>query len=165
MAKKRALKQTEEIVEIPHVDAFNTWLILDYTRFTVARLRDIELTKLGITPEQAAILKILCRHGTSTITQIADRWMRQPQSVSTLISRMAKQGLVQKVKYPKRKVIEINVTEKGKRLHDKLTSDSINMVFSALSQDDLQKLSQYLKLLYIRSRGLLGITGPAPFLL
>ncbi len=67
MAKRRAEKQTQEITEIPHVDAFNTWLILDYTRFTVARLRDIELTKLGITPEQAAILKILYRHGTSTI--------------------------------------------------------------------------------------------------
>jgi DNA-binding MarR family transcriptional regulator len=99
VANKRAKKLTQEIVEIPHVNAFNTWLLLDYTRFTVARLRDIELTKLGITPEQAAILKILCRHGTSNIAKIADRWMRQQQSVSTLISRMAEQGLVKKVKY------------------------------------------------------------------
>ena len=81
MVKIRAKKPTQEIIEIPHVNAFNTWLILDYTRFTIARLRDIELTKLGITPEQAAILKILYRHGTSTISQIADRWMRHPQSI------------------------------------------------------------------------------------
>ena len=64
MAKKRVTEQKQEVIEIPHVDAFNTWLLLDYTRFTVARLRDIELTKLGITPEQAAILKIIYRHGS-----------------------------------------------------------------------------------------------------
>ncbi len=165
MVKIRAKKQTQEIIEIPHVNAFNTWLLLDYTRFTIARLCDIELTRLGITPEQAAILKILYRHGTSTISQIADRWMRQPQSISTLISRMEEQGIIQKDKYPKRKVIEISITEKGKILHNKLTLNSIDMVFSALSQEDMQKLSQYLKLLFIRSRGLLGLTGPSPFLL
>jgi len=57
VVKKRVTEQKQEVIEILHVDAFNTWLLLDYTRFTVARLRDIELTKLGITPEQAAILK------------------------------------------------------------------------------------------------------------
>ena len=165
MSKIKTEKRSQETAEVPAVDAFNTWLLLDYTRFTISRLRDMELSKLGITPEQAAILKILYRHGNSTITQIADRWMRQHHSVSTLISRMVEQGLVQKIKHPKQKEIEICITEKGKNLHNKLTHHSIEAVLSALSQDDLQKLSQYLKLLFIRSRGLLGINGPPPFLL
>ena len=42
MVKKRVTEQKQEVIEILHVDAFNTWLLLDYTRFTVARLRDIE---------------------------------------------------------------------------------------------------------------------------
>jgi DNA-binding MarR family transcriptional regulator len=151
--------------EVPVTDAFSAWVLLDYTRFAIGRLRDMELAQLGLTPEQAAILNILSKYGNSTIGEIADRWMRQHHSVSTLINRMAAQGMVQKTKYPKQKEIEICITEKGKGLYSKVTHNSIDMVFSALSQDDLQKLSQNLKLLYIRSRGLLGTDGTPPFLL
>jgi DNA-binding MarR family transcriptional regulator len=63
--------------------------------------------------------------------------MKQPQSISALITRMARQGLLQKKQCPKRKIIKISLTEKGMKVHDKLTLKSINMVFSALSQDDL----------------------------
>ena len=164
MAQIRAAKQTPKTMEIPPIDEFIAWLLLDHTKFSISRLRDIELSKLGVTPEQAAILQLLA-HGKSTIANIEESWMRKPHSISALITRMTKQGLVQKKKYPKRKTIEISITEKGMNVHDKLTFESINMVFSALSQDDLQKLSQYLKLLYIRSRGLLGINGPSLFLL
>lgn len=151
-------------MEVPLINAFDAWFLLDQTKFLISRLRDIELSELGVTPEQAAILRILA-HGKATIASIEESWMRKPQSISALITRMTKQGLVRKKKYPKKKIIEISLTEKGMSVHDELTLKSLDMVFSALSQDDLQKFSQYLKLLYIRSRGLLGIKSPSPLLL
>ena len=159
MARNSGLKNKRKTVrtEETRADVFTIWLQLDYTRFTTSRLRDMEVAEVGLTPERAAILSILQRRGNSTINEIADAWMRQHHSVSTLINRMATQGLVQKIKYPKRKEIEIRITLKGKATINKVTRHSIENVFSALSPDDIQKLSQYLKLLFIKARGLLGI--------
>jgi DNA-binding MarR family transcriptional regulator len=165
LSKNTPKNKPARVDSVPTIDAFNTWVLLDYTKFSVSRLRDIELAGLGLTAEQTAILRILSKYGSSTIAEIADKWMRQHHSVSTLINRMAEQGMVEKIKHPKQKEVEVRITEKGISLYNRVTPHSIEMVFSALSQDDLQKLSQYLKLLYIRSRGLLGINGTPPFLL
>lgn len=146
-------------------DAFSTWVLLDYTRFATSRLRDMEVAEVGLTPERTAILNILEKYGNSTVSGIADAWMRQHHSVSTLINRMALQGLVQKIKHPKQKEIEIRITPKGRALFNKVTRHSIENVFSALSPDDIQKLSQYLKLLFFRARGLQGINKIPPIVL
>jgi DNA-binding MarR family transcriptional regulator len=163
--KKAKAKQNPAPVITGPADMFTAWVLLDYTRFVISRLRDVEVAEVGLTPERAAILNILNKYGSSTVTDIADAWMRQHHSVSTLINRMAAQGLIQKIKHPKQKEIEICITPKGKALQDKVTRRSIEMVFSTLTPDDVQKLSQYLKLLFIRARGLLGINKIPPILL
>jgi DNA-binding MarR family transcriptional regulator len=138
------------------VDAFSTWVLFDNTQFSISRLRDLELGNFGLTHEQSAILHILNEYGKCTIAELSDIWMRQPHSISTLVNRMAKIGIVEKTKQPKRREIEISITEKGKILIQKVKSHYIQKVFSVLSQDDLIKLSQYMTLLFIRSRRLLG---------
>ena len=145
--------------------AFRTWLLLDYTKFAVSRLRDAELAKSGLTPEQGAILQILVAgDGKSTIPQISEAWMRQPNSVSTLINRMEKQGLVTKTRKPKQKVFEISITAKGSALHQKIPGVIIEDVFSALSAEDMQKFSQYLTLLFVKARNLQGMNKNFTFL-
>jgi DNA-binding MarR family transcriptional regulator len=134
----------------------STWILLDFSRFAISKLRDMELSQKGLTSEQTAILKILInRNGSSTINIIANYWMRQPHSVSTLINRMVKQGMVEKIKHPKNKEFEIVITEKGRELHDQLAQESLDEVFSNLSMEDLQRLSQYLEVLLIKSRKML----------
>jgi DNA-binding MarR family transcriptional regulator len=137
--------------------AYETWILLNRTRFAISRLRDIELAKIGLTPEQSAILQMLTnRSGKSTVTQLSISWFRLRHSVSTLVDRMQKQGLVKKVKYPKKKGFEIVVTEKGQNLTGKINTDSIHKIFSFISDEDRQRLSQYLKLLLIRAISLSG---------
>jgi DNA-binding MarR family transcriptional regulator len=136
--------------------SYRTWVQLNQTRFAVSRLRDMELTRIGLTPEQSAILQILKeREGKSTVTQLAEIWMRQRHSVSTLVNRMEKQGLIRRVKHPDRKDLEIVITEKGRALAEQITSDSVLAVFSFLSPEERQKLTQYLKMLLIRALTLL----------
>jgi DNA-binding MarR family transcriptional regulator len=132
--------------------AYETWILLSRTRFAIARLRDNELAKIGLTPEQSAILQMLTkRNGKSTVTQFSNSWLRLRHTVSTLVDRMQRQGLVNKIKYPQQKEFEIVITEKGKNLTKKITMDSIYKIFSFISDEDRQRLSQYLKLLLIRT--------------
>ena len=105
---------------------------------------------------------LLRKGGKSTIKGLCDIWLREPNSVSTLISRMQKQGLVTKTKYPRRKEYQIEITEKGRKIQNQITHDSIDGVFSILSEADIHKLSQYLKLLLIRARSMLGYNDNYP---
>jgi DNA-binding MarR family transcriptional regulator len=140
-------------------DAFGVWIILDYTRFAIARLRDYELSRIGATPEQAAILQILARReGKSTIGGISQAWMRRANSVSTMVRRMEKLGLVRVIKYPKRKELEVVMTDKGKKIYEQISRLSIEAIFSVLSDEERQKLSLYLRLLFGRARNLLELT-------
>jgi DNA-binding MarR family transcriptional regulator len=137
---------------------FGSWLLLDFTRFSIARLRDLELAKIDITAEQAAILQILARrNGKATISEISNSWMRRQHSVSTLVRRMEKDGLVSVVKYPKRKELEVVISDKGRELYSKITKTSIEAVYSVLSPEERHKLSLNLRLLLDRARNLLQI--------
>ena len=131
---------------------------MDFTKFSISRLRDYEVSGIGITPEQAAILQILVRRGSkSSIGDIASAWMRRENSVLTLVRRMEKLGLVNIIKVEKRRELELVITDKGKDAYGKITRISIESVFSVLSADETQKLSLYLRLLLGRARDLLKV--------
>jgi DNA-binding MarR family transcriptional regulator len=139
-------------------DEFSVWMLLDYAKFSISRLRDYEVSKIGITPEQAAILQILDRkNGKSSIGEIADTWLRRENSVLTMVRRMQKLGLVEIVKYPKQKELEIVMTDVGRETRNQITKVSIESVFSVLSSEETQKLSLYLRLLLGRARTLLEL--------
>ena len=148
-----------------HDDYFNAWVLLDYTKFAISKIRDEELSRIGLTAQQAAIIRIILRRKKTTITEISNAWMRQPHSISAIIDRMAKAGLVKKTKYPGERELEIEVTEYGEKLYHSIKIESIERIFSCLSKDDIHKLSQYMKLLLIRTCSLSGTSYDFPFLI
>ena len=78
---------------------FSLWRMLDHARFIMARSREMELAKYDLTPEQSHVLDILRESdGSTTINQLVDITQRQHHSISTLIDRMTRQGLVSKQK-------------------------------------------------------------------
>jgi DNA-binding MarR family transcriptional regulator len=137
-------------------DIFNSWLLLDFTSFAIARLRNYELAKINVTPEQAAILRILVRKGgKASISEIADAWMRQLNSITTLVRRMEKQGLVNVIKYPRVKTLEVKISEKGQEYFSQIKQAPIEIVYSILRPSEVQQLSSYLKKLLEQARSLL----------
>ena len=98
--------------------------------------------------------------GMTTINQIIQVTQRQSNTVSTLVNRMAKQGLVSRKKLPdnKRKY-EVAITKKGTILYQKVSTESIASVtetFSCLSDKDKQKLGTHLGSLLSRSYQVAG---------
>jgi DNA-binding MarR family transcriptional regulator len=141
------------------------WVLMDRTQFAMSRSRWLELQQFHLTKEQAQILYILRYFGGSTnMTQIAAFSMRQRHSVSTLVDRMQKAGLVKKMKVPDKKGYLITITKKGAERYEKVTAKSIDMLFSPLTTVEKQKLVEYLTKLQNKARSLLGLDHNPPFL-
>ena len=126
---------------------FNLWRFLNHTAFMINRSRQKELAQYGVTPEQAQVLDILHQgRGMATISDIVNITLRQHHSISTLVSRMAMQGLVKKVRNASdARRYNVTITEKGRALFRAITRDSITEIFSCLSERDRQGLDKGLK--------------------
>ena len=125
---------------------FKLWKLMDTTRYMIFRSRERELADLGLTPEQAFTLDILqAGGGSSTINKIVSLTQRQHNSISTLIDRMAKQGMVRKTRSRRdRRTFRVSLTEKGEGLFARIPRDSIKNAFSCLNTDEKNELTAYL---------------------
>ena len=126
---------------------FTLWRFLNHTAFMINRSRQKELAQYGVTPEQAQVLDILHQgRGMATISDIVNITLRQHHSISTLVSRMAMQGLVKKVRNASdARRYNVTITERGRALFRAITRDSITEIFSCLSERDRQELDKGLK--------------------
>lgn len=131
----------------------------------VSRARELEIAQYGITLEQAGVLHTIHEKGGSTTNaEIANRMIRQYNSVTTLVNRMMKLGLVNIEKSPVDKKFKISMTTKGQDIYERITTNSIRMAFSDLSLDDKKNLSSYLQHVVDKSRDLIGMDKKLPFL-
>jgi DNA-binding MarR family transcriptional regulator len=112
----------------------------------IFRNREIELSELGLTPEQAFVLDIIhASGGTTSISHIVEMSQRKHNSISSLVDRMAKQGLLKKYRSRRdRRAFRILSTEKGETLLRKAPRKSLNVVFSCLAPHEKRELASYL---------------------
>jgi DNA-binding MarR family transcriptional regulator len=147
------------------VTTADLWELLDNTRFAIARLRGIELSLFGLTIEQSSILRTLYENGGPLTTkELEDVTMRKPNSISILINRMIRMGLVSRRKSKTGRRYKIRLTREGEDLIKKVTLSSLEMPFSSLTDDEKQKMAAGLRTLLERARVLLGIPYQTPFL-
>jgi DNA-binding MarR family transcriptional regulator len=142
---------------------FSLWRILDHTRFMIARSREKELSKCGLTPEQSFVLDILMEsNGSTTINELVAITQRQHHSISTLIDRMNRQGLILKQKGAgDKRQYEVEITSKGRDLAQKMSRASINSIFASLSEEERDELRSSLRKLMRVAYGVLNL-DPAP---
>jgi DNA-binding MarR family transcriptional regulator len=146
-------------------DDHDLWSLFAITMETIARMRNIELAQYGVTREQSLVIHLLYNsNGSSTLNQLASSAMRQHNSMSTLVKRMAKVGLVQRIKNQEDSQYTILLTEKGKKVFEEMPLASIEMTFAALSSEEKIHMKDYLDRLQSKARGLLGLDFKPPFL-
>jgi DNA-binding MarR family transcriptional regulator len=124
----------------------------------IGRLREMELGEYGLTPEQSHVLYILNKNGgKTTINRIVRVTQRQHHSISTLINRMTRQGLVSKIKTPDdNRKYDVVITKKGQSLLNKTPHESIKNVFSCMSEKDKKEFAAHLVSLDKRAYSLHG---------
>ena len=138
--------------------SYGLWAALDSARFAISRFREPELSRFGLTVEQSSILRVLAGLGLPVQARDLElATLRQHHSISTLVNRMMRVGLVAKDRSAGEKGYRISITDSGKSLIAGITTAAIDVTFGVLSERDKKRMTADLRRLYVRARDLLGL--------
>ena len=129
---------------------YDLWVLLADTKEAILKSRQRELIRYNITATQAAILFIIQAIGDqATPSEISRQIFRKPSTVTEILNRMEKQGLVKKVKDLNRKnLVRVALTDKGREAyHLSSHRKSIRKIMSSLSPENRQQLRSFLQTL------------------
>jgi len=142
------------------------WVRLFATATVVQRARELELAKVGITPIQAGVLMIL-KTATRPVTptQLARTLYREPHSMSALLQRMEKQGLIERTKdLEQRNLVRISITRKGEQTFKRQWAAKVTTsITSCLSDEEMEVLGTSLEKLRARAVEIIREMQPTPY--
>jgi DNA-binding MarR family transcriptional regulator len=150
----------------PVDEDYNLWVLLHQTTDAALRARQKELDQFGVSVIEVGVLVAIQAIGKeATPSEISRRIFREPHTVSALLNRMEKKGLVRKTQDLDRKnMVRVSITEKGRQAYDKSTGrKSIYKIISSLSEEERQQLRSCLEKLRNKSfKGLVVEPKPPP---
>ena len=142
------------------------WRLFTQTRNAMMKARQKELAKYNLTARQAGALLIShATNGNVTPYQMAQWKVLERHSISELLDRMVKQGLIKKVSnLDNRKSIRVELTEKGREaLQGAARCESFHKIMSFISAEQRQQFEAILKILRDVALTEIGIKGKLPF--
>jgi DNA-binding MarR family transcriptional regulator len=134
---------------------YELWVLLQQASDAMFEARENELREYGITAMQAAVLYIVKAIGDEATPAQVSRWiLRKPHSVSGILQRMEKAGLVKKTKdLTRRNMVRVTMTDKGRQaLSQSMKRKSFQRILSSLSENERQQLRAQLRT--VRNKGL-----------
>lgn len=136
------------------------WVLLGQTRDIIRKAIRKELEQFNVTSRQAAVLLVIQANAERvTPAEISRQLFREPHTISAVLKRMEKQGLLTRHKdLSKKNLIRVALTEEGRKLYS-ITSKrkSIHKIFSCLSEEEVRQLSSCLEKLKRRGMEELGM--------
>ena len=142
---------------------YRLWVLLAMTRDALLGARAVELTKHQISATEFFALFVINDIGDgATPAEISRRMFRRHNTVSALLQRMTKKGLVQKSRDMDRgNIWRIAMTKKGEEAFQKAAEvESIHLAMSSLS--DINKFQLELYLRSIRRNAIQQTATPEP---
>jgi MarR family multiple antibiotic resistance transcriptional regulator len=133
--------------KVSNDDDYELWRLLNITREVINSARDKELDEHGITSRQVAVLYAIHIIGeNATPAEISRFLRREPNTISVILNRMADKGLIKQSKdLPKRNMIRINITPKGKEAFQLACNRrSIHRIFANLSHEENKQMETLL---------------------
>jgi DNA-binding MarR family transcriptional regulator len=137
------------------------WLLLHRTAETLARCEDSVFGEYGLTTEQFTVLAALKGSGGPLRpVDLAFVMERSPNSVSMLVDRMVKAGLVRRTRDRKdRRAVKVTSTSKGEKALEPATPagwELVQRILSPLSEKEKQALASLLELVKCECLGYLN---------
>jgi len=130
------------------------------------RARSKKLLKFGISPRQAAMMFMILTLGEkATPSELARSLFREPHSISELVDRMEKTGLVRRVSdLDKKNLVRVELTDKGRDIYERsLTEEPVHKIMASLSNEEHEQLRALLRKLWDEAAKELGIEKREPF--
>ena len=140
--------------------------LLDQTREAIFKAVELELGQYQMSAPQVKIMHMLAQgNGGMTLSELANGTVRELNSISTLIARMQKKGLVKKVKKQRDDKTCVTLSDRGRDIYNNtITERSIYLIFDALSEEEKRDLAALLRKLQSKARTLLGLDYKPPFM-
>jgi len=137
------------------------WLLLHRVRDVVVRCEDSIFSEYGITYEQFTVLgQVKGRGGSPRMIDLAQALECAPNSISNIVDRMVKAGLVRRTRGKKdRRVVHVSLTGKGEdaiKLAAPAGWEFIQKILSPISYKDKYALVSLLETLKCDSLGYLN---------
>jgi DNA-binding MarR family transcriptional regulator len=142
------------------------WLLCNQVHDAMSKIRGEELNRIGVSRIQSEVLFIVkVMEGPVTPAKLSRWLLRKPHTVSELLVRMEKEGLIKRAKDLKRKnQIRVSLTKKGERIYlQSRDLKAIRGILSDLSKEEKDNLRTYLIKLRGKSLKQLGIERELPF--
>lgn len=133
----------------PFLAVLKSWRQVYQTDNLLKQCQDQICREYGITVEQYAVIMIInYAGGSARVTDIAQWLIRSPNSISMIIDRMVKAGLVKRTRdRVDRRAVKVTATSKGndavKEAHMAIL-EFLRKIFQPLSYEDKNKLSDLL---------------------
>jgi DNA-binding MarR family transcriptional regulator len=136
------------------------WMFLNRTRHMIFRARQLELRRYRITPEQADLLSLVqAMDNKATPTALSRDLLKQPHSTGELVNRMAKSGLIKRVKDQDREnLVKVSITQKGLEAYKQSAKRGpIHRIMGKLTPEEKNEFRQYLGKICHQARQELGM--------
>jgi DNA-binding MarR family transcriptional regulator len=148
------IKPLEKKYISPKNPNLDTWLWFRRTYMAISKARQKELRTLGISiPESAVIFVVHEANDRVTPTEISRQLLLDIHSISQLLDRMEKRGLIEKINdLPRKNMIRVALTPEGRKLYKySIKEKSITNCMSALTDTEKQRFKLYLDKIRIKA--------------
>jgi len=145
---------------------YKLFVLLRQAGHAIVKSSEKELRKNGISLVEHAVLFITQSIGDKATPAEIARWMvRERNSISALLMRMEKKGLIRMTKDLDRKnLLRVSLTKKGKKAYDFSTRmESVHSIISTLPNEVRIRMISYLKELRDKAMEDLGLDYKPPF--
>jgi DNA-binding MarR family transcriptional regulator len=125
---------------------FMLWIMVAQTKDAILRARQRDYAHFNISNERRAVLwNIQNNGGHATPVEIARQLFRELHSVSEMLVRMEKEGLITRYKGSGRSRVEVKLTKKGLDVFNQsLHNETDKRIFSVLTKKQRERLMSYL---------------------
>ena len=140
--------------------------LITHTGDAVFRARKNELNEYGLSPRQAAVVVAIQAIGEKATSAEIARWLyREHHTVSGILNRMEKDGLVKKVRNRGgKKLTRIVLTEKGRQAYNQSSKiEALHEIMSFISDEERQQLKACLEKIRDAAFKKIGMNHKPPF--
>lgn len=144
---------------LDHDEFFILWLLIAQTKDATSKARHRDLERFNINKERRAILwSVQNDGGESTPVKIARQLFKELNSVSEMLKRMERQGLVKISKRPGKSSAIVKLTKKGEEIFNQSRhNEADKRIFSVLPKKRRERLASDLWVIRNQALRELGI--------
>ncbi len=130
--------------------ALGMWVKLARAANTMSTLTIRDIATYGLTEAQFGVIEALGHLGPMKVGELCTKNLSSGGNMTVVVDNLVRDGLVDRVRaYDDRRAYIVQLTPKGKDLFDSIFVKHANfvtdLVYSALSEEEIQQLSALLK--------------------